>query len=431
VTTRRWIALVIAAVVVVGGAAGGVLWWSSSKQQPQTRPAPATPVAMSVANVPDKLTIGVILTLSSEPGEGEDWKAAANGAQVAAQRLAMGGTHVKLKTVDDKGTTDGARKAVKQLVAAHVAGIVVASEGPHLKGAVEAAQRSGTPLLMPYEADLDLIGDHVWATGATDQVIGTAMQAALASAKVSHPLLINAGDGAPDGIEPDNEITFKTGGDSDKLIKQIEAVTGAKHNSVDSIVVSGPATQLAAVERALQGAQPNLPVFFTPDATSPAFSDALLEADASLSSNLNTVGVDDSDAVALRTDTNGRAMASFLAAVRLVAQDGDEKTLPGDQTFATAADQADPASHDAVIALVHAAAAAQSTAPSDVAAALQHLRLDHTQGLAGPALDFTHPAALDERAVVALRSSDQDLGLRPQSQDSQPRLIWFAGPVTK
>lgn len=430
-TRRRWIALVIAAVVVIAGAGGGVIWWQTRETKPQTQPAPATPVAISVKDAPDKLTIGVIVTLSSRPGEGADWKYAAEGAQVAVERLAMGGVQVKLKTVDDKGTSDGARKAVQQLAAAGVSGIVVASEGSHLDGAVEAAKEAGVPLLMPYATDPELLGDLAWATGPNGRAIGDALKASMASYKVSHPLVIDAGGGVPDGIKGTDELTFNTGDDGDGLLKKIQAVTTAKHSKIDSIVVSGPATQLATVERSLQGGKLDLPVLFTPDATSPAFSDALLKAGGSLSSNLNTVGADDGDAVALRSDADGRAMSSYLTAVRLLAGDDGHTTLMGDQPFAAAADAADAPSHDAVIALVRAAAAAKSGQPSDVATALKQLRLDHDQDLAGPALDFSQASALDPKAVVALRSSDQDLGLRPQNDSSNPRLIWFAASAAK
>lgn len=431
-TKRLWIPLVIAVIVLVGGGMGGLLWWQGQARKPPTQPAPAAQVAISVPDAPKTMTIGVIVTLSSHPGQGADWKYAAEGAQVAVQRLSMGGVHVKLKTVDDKGTSDGATKAVKQLAADHVSGIVVASEGSHLDAAVKAANKAGVPLLMPYESDPQLTGKLAWATGPTDPAIGQALESSMVADQVSQALVIDAGFGVPEGLNPADTITFKAGGDANALLKKVQTVTH-KDSDLDAIVVSGPATQLAAVERSLQGGRLDLPVLFTPDATSPAFSDALVKAGGSLSSNLDTVGADDSDAVALRGDADGRAMSSYLSALGMLAGDDGHMTLMGDQPFSDAADAADPASHDAVLALVQAAAAAKSGTASDVAGALHHLKLGHDQGLAGPSLDFTRPTALDAKAVVALRSSDQDLGLRPQSQtkDAGPRLTWFAASATK
>jgi hypothetical protein len=84
-----------------------------------------------------------------------------------------------------------------------------------------------------------------------------------------------------------------------------------------------------------------------------------------------------------------------------------------------------------VIALAQAAGAAGSGTAADVAAALSGLKLSNADGLAGPTLDFSSDTVLDPQAVVALRSSDQDLGLRPQGDEARPRLIWFAAPTTK
>lgn len=420
-------ALVTAVVVVLAGIAG-VVWWRSEHQAPKTQPAPADQVAVAVPHAPKKLTIGVIVTLSSKPGQGSEWKYAAEGAQVAAKRLSMGGVDVTLKTVDDKGTTAGAGKAVEKLAKDDVTGIVVASEGSHLKGAVAAAEQAGLPLLLPYESDPSLLGDHDWATGPTAETIGATLADAIRAADLSRPLVINAGGGVPDGVQAADELPYKSGDDTDKLIKTVRKLSGAGD---DCVIISGPATVQATVVQALQGGGISLPVYLTPDATSPAFTSALVTAGGTLSTTLNSVGPDWDDAASLRSDDAGRAMASFLAAVRLQAADDQQQSLMGDQPFADIADQADVRSHDAVIALARAAGAAGSGTAADVAAALSGLTLSNADGLAGPTLDFSSDTVLDPQAVVALRSSDQDLGLRPQGDEARPRLIWFAAPTTK
>jgi hypothetical protein len=341
----------------------------------------------------------------------------------------MGGVHVQLKTVDDKGTQDGARQAVEQLAKDGVSGVVVASSGSHLRGAVAAAKDAGLPLLLPYESDPDLLADLTWSTGPTDETIGATLAEALTAAKLSRPLVIDAGGGVPAGVQAADELSYKSGDDTAKLVKTVRKWTAGSGD--DSVVVSGPASLQATVVQALQGGNVPLPVFLTPEATSPAFTAALVSAGGSLSTSLNSVGPDWDDAAALRSDNAGRAMSSFLTAVRLEADDDQQTSLMGDQPFAAVADDADARSHDAVIALARAAGAAKSGAATDVAAAIPHLKLDHGAGLAGPALNFTSNTALDPQAVVALRSSNQDLGLRPQADEAQPRLIWFAAPTIR
>lgn len=423
---RRWIALGVALVLILGGGAG-IFWWQTRTATPQTTPAPAQPVALAVPDAPAEVKLGVLVTLASRPGEGSEWKYAAEGAQVAAQRLSMGGVKVQLETVDDKGSEAGARRAVEQLAELGVSGIVAASQGSHLSGAVKAAQDAGLPLLLPYETDPELLGKLVWATGPQESAIGKALQKSLSTDQLKRTLLIDVGGGTPTGVQPAGKISFSPGDDAKKLIKEVTARTDGK-NKIDSILISGPAAQQAAVVQALQGADLTPSILLTPDATSPAFTEALVEAGGSLSTSLASVGPNADDAAALGSDDAGKAMSAFLSATRLQAGDPEQTTLLGDQPFSAVAASADARSHDAVIALTYGAAALAAGTSTDPMGAMASLQLDHSHGLAGPALDFSRSAALAPDAVIALRSSDQDLGLRPRTDEAAPRLIWFAAP---
>ncbi len=425
-TTRRWIALGVAVVLVLAGA-GGFLWWRNQSQAQQIQPAAAQPVAITVPDAPAEVKIGVLVTVASKPGEGSEWKYAAEGAQVAAQRLTMSGLKVQLETVDDKGSETGARRAVEQLADLGVSGIVAASQGSHLRGAVAAAQGVGLPILLPYEPSPKLLGQLSWATGPQKSAIGAALSRSLSSEKLKRTLLIDVGGGTPDSVKPAGKITFSPDDDAKKLIKDVIALSQGK-KKIDSILISGPAAQQAAVVQALQGADLTQPVFLTPDATSPAFTAALVDAGGSLSSSLATVGPDADDAAALGSDASGKAMSAFLSATRLLAGDEKKTTLLGDQAFAKVAGAADVRSHDAVVALAYGAAALAAGKSTDPQAAIAGLKLDNSTGLAGPTLDFSHSAAFAADAVVPLRSSDQDLGLRPRTDEATPRLIWFAAP---
>ena len=124
-------------------------------------------------------------------------------------------------------------------------------------------------------------------------------------------------------------------------------------------------------------------------------------------------------------------MSAFLSAVRNTAADGDQKNLTGDQPFSSVAQVADSRSHDAVLALVQAAAAAKSADPAKISDAFASLTLTQDDGLAGPALDFGQSTALDPQSVHSLRSSNQDLGFRPTTENADPRLVWFSDPSAK
>ncbi len=416
---RRSVALIAAGAAVVLVAAGFTTW--SLTRPTEAQAVGSVPVAIS-APVPDDLTIGVIVSLSSAPGEGAEWKDAANGAVVAARRLALGGHPVTVRAVDDKGTVDGARAAAQQLVDDGVSGIVVATSGSHVSGAVEVARTAGVPAVLPYATDGSLAGDGVWLTGPTTDAIGAALPAALKGA--SSVLLVDAGYGTPTGLSPAAVVPFSAGGDVEAFRAAVAAARGSR--PLDAVLVNGPATTQASVVQLLQSEDADLPIVVTPEATSPAFSEALVSAGGTLSTELTTVGAGWSDTVALSSDADGRAMSAFLAGVRVVADDSTATTLFEDRSFASVAGLADSRSHDAAVLLALAAASANSTTPSTVASALSTLSAGAGDGLAGPALDGAQSTALVP-AIAPLYSADQNLGLRPLSTDTTAPLVWFAG----
>ncbi|QHC55973.1 ABC-type branched-subunit amino acid transport system substrate-binding protein [Rathayibacter tanaceti] len=388
------------------------------------RPAPTTtvaelPVGLSCARVPEGLTFGVVVSLSSAPGEGAEWKDAANGTVAAAHRFAMGGCKVDLVAADDHGTPEGARAAVEELAGKQVSGLVLATDGAHTGAAADAARAAGIAAVLPYDSDPAAAGDGAWLTGPDTASADTALvDAAGADARV---LLVDAGGGTPAGLSPAAAVTVDPGGTADALIAAARPHLEGEQ-AAERIVVSGPAAAQATAVAALQAAGTTAPILLTPDALSPVFAPDLVEAGGTLSGDLTTVGVDSGDAVALRGDERGRAASAFLSAVRMTAEDSERTTLFGDRPFREVAAVADAASHDAVVALVRASAAAGSSAPSAVAAALNGSTAGSVEGLAGPPLDFGAATAIDA-PVVALHASPQDLGLRP----ADPPLLWFAG----
>ena len=105
------------------------------------------------------------MTLTGAPGEGAEWRDAAQGAVVAARRFALGGTKVTLVAVNDKGTSDGATTAVKTLAGRNVAAIVVATTGAHVTAGLTQAAADKIPVLMPYDQGAAGAAGQVWSTG--------------------------------------------------------------------------------------------------------------------------------------------------------------------------------------------------------------------------------------------------------------------------
>jgi len=389
---------------------------------PQTGLAPPVPVDLE-ADLPGPLTIGVEVTLAGAPGEGAEWRDAAEGAVVAARRFGLGGTKVTLVAVNDKGTAAGATSAVKQLAGDDVAAIVVATSGAHVAGALAEAATDQIPVLLPYDLGAGGAAGQAWSTGPGRQATDARLVALMADRHLDAPLLVDAGGGPVTGLTTREVQQFVAGGDAAVLAQGVARRQRQLDTAVDSIVVSGAPELQAIVVAALQGTNVDVPILLTPQAVSPAFPVALADDGGSLAGQLLSVGLDDGDAKALEATDSGRALAAYFSGLQLTARDPATKDLLGDRPFAEVAADADVSSHDAVVAVVRAAAVAKSTEPAKVAAALSSLRLGTPDGIAGPPLDLSSPDALADDAVVPLAATPVSPGLRPASD--QPALFWF------
>jgi len=393
-----------------------------SVSPPPTGLAQPVPVELR-ADLPGQLTIGVEVTLTGAPGEGAEWRDAAQGAVVAARRFALGGTKITLVPMNDRGTSDGAASAVKALAGRDVAAIVVATTGSHVAAGLAEAAADDIPVLVPYDLGAAGAAGQVWSTGPGRRATDARLVATMADRGLDATLLVDAGGGPVTGLTPREEQTYTAGGDAAALAQGVARRQRQLDTRVDSIVVSGAPELQAAVVAALQGADVDVPVLLTAQALSPAFPPALAAAGGSLSGQLLSVGLDDGDATALEATGAGRALAAYFSALQLTASDPGTKDLFGDRAFAEVAAAADVSSHDAVVAVVRAAALAKSTAPAEVGQALPGLRVGAADGVAGPALDFTSTEAVGEDAVVPLASTAVSPGVRPPSET--PSLYWF------
>lgn len=400
----------------------------TSSEEPEEAGRPVSPPAVELApdGAPETMSVGVVVSLTSAPDEGSQWHAAAEGAQVAAYRYGLGDVEVSLVPRDDQGTADGAEEAVGDLVDEGVSGIVMATEGDHVTGAVESAAEAGVPVLLPYAGEQTDLPEGAWSTGADAGQVAATLATALETAGVGRPVVVDAG-GATVDLDEAASLRLRPGDDALALARRVARISRSAADA-DSVVVTGPAAAQAQVVQGLQERNVTLPVFLGDDAVSPDFAQTLGRSGGSLAVPLTTAGLDTDDVAALAPDDGGAAVSAWLAALRVTAEDGDVTTLFDEEDFETVAGSADARSHDAVVALVSAAVAAGSTEPAEVRDALAGLTLDTGDGLAGPALDFSSPAAVPSDSVVPLQATTQDPGLRPVDVAGVPRLYWFESP---
>ena len=252
------------------------------------------------------------------------------------------------------------------------------------------------------------------------------MTTALKQAEADAPFVIDAGGRLPSTVSPAKSCAFADGSDTRPMTDALSAA--AAEQSVDSVVVAGDAHAQATVVQAIEGTGSALPIILTSQALSSVFPASLIKAGGSLSGNMRTVGVADSDPMALAIGERAEGLSAFLGAIRFMVDDSERTDLFGAEAFgASSARSADPAAHDAVVALVRAAGAAGSGQPDRVAGALASLSLASGDGIAGAGLTFSGQTALDPSSVVALTATSQDPGLRTLPGGGiQPDLFWFA-----
>jgi len=420
---QRLLLGVAASAVLVAGSA------CTSEETPEETGKAVSPpaVELSPEGVPDEgVSIGVVVSLTSAPGEGAQWNEAAEGARVAAYRYGLGDVEVRIEPRDDQGTAEGAETAVRELADEGVSGIVMATEGSHVTDALAAASELGVPVLLPYADTLTTLPEGVWTTGADAQQVSTTLAAALDDLGASRPAVVDAG-GAPLDVDEAGTVRLRTGGNPKAAVAKVARLSRSAARA-DSVVVTGPAELQAQVVLAMQERDLSLPAFLTSDAVSPAFGAALDESGASLASPLTTAGLDTDDVAALEPGSEGAALSAYLAGLRATAEDGEVTDFFDNEKFETVAAAADARSHDAVVALVTAVADAASADPKAVRDALTGLTPDQGDGLAGPPLDFSAPSAVSGDAVVPLQATTQDPGLRPVDLSGPPRLYWFETP---
>lgn len=379
-------------------------------------------VDISVKGV-DAMTLGLMVSSTSDRGEGSDYTGPSAGAELASYRLKLGGAKVELVVVDDRGSADEAETGMQELIDQGVSGIVLATSGKHVVPALTAASDAGIPVVAPYLRTTETLPAGVYVTGPSETAITDALTRAMEADEVTKPVTLTADDVPVPAVGAGAPLPL-TGAGLEDLVEDI--ATSVEDEQVDSVVISASATNQAAAVAALQGAVPDVPVYLTPEATTPTFATTLRNGNGTPAGRFVSVGSPASDSSTLDSSDEADSAAAYFAALRLGAADETFTSALDDAPFAGVAGAADLPSHDAVVSLVRAAAKAKSTDPAEVGAALEGLKVGVKQHLAGPALDFSAPYALPQKAVVPLYATTQDPGVRPA--DSTPVLTWFGLP---
>lgn len=410
--SRKVIAGVLAAVTVIGLLAAFFLWPGS---EDGGVPVPPAAIPLTIDGLPDELTLGVVVSLTTDASQGAGWFSTAEGAQVATHRMELAGQSVRLVLANDKGSETGADQAVQVLAAENVAGVVAVTSGTHASRIAQAAAQFKIPVIYTNEADA--IGEGSWTLASDTTAAMATLKQAVAARHLSKTAFVDAGGARP-------EMTFAletryTG--ADQAREMVTAIDFAlQEGSIDSLMISGNARLQAEVVALMQGARIKLPIFLSPEATNPLFSSVLSERGI-LDGDFTTVGQADVDMVALDSGPRGALASAYLSALRALSDDEKAVGLDGETAFAKLAQSADAQSHDAVVALACAAAKAGSNDPAKVSAALGTLSLGGEDGLVGPDLDLRNAHA-SASVALALQATSQDPGLRGVLTH---RLYWF------
>ena len=160
----------------------------------------------------------------------------------------------------------------------------------------------------------------------------------------------------------------------------------------ECILADAAGKDTATIVIKLREAGIELPIITTNEAQNYSFYEAINDNDGySLLTEIYSVGVADNVSLAIGSGTEQQYNAAgvFNYAITLMKQDTAVTSLSVDNTFKEHGSYADLASHDALFAIVIAAANANSTNPEDIAMVLSTLVLDPESDPVSTTLDFT------------------------------------------
>jgi hypothetical protein len=407
---RAAVAALTVVIALSGVACKGASHDNQQGERARTTNQSGAPVVALKTAVKDA-KVGLIV---SSAGPGADLKDMASGAYVAAIRLndaKTGSDHVSLVVADDNGTPDGATNAVTSLVDQGVIGIVYASQGEQLLAGAATAAEKGVAVVYPY-ADDARIADQ----GATSYVAAPTI-AQVAAKLAEHvkdagkvALLRQAGaygDAGKAALTAAG-LSFV----SDTPITATDAVPGksiASANPDAVIVWADAATSLVAAD-ALSAGGFGGEMLFGDRAAVPAFAHGIA---GSLAPAVN----------------DGALSAGSWAGPDLPTAAADAFYFAREQAISSGAVAADLSvadfrSHDAVLALVHAAE--QKSDRASVLDGIKAVATPSVAGTVGAPTDFSKQLAFGAQDVALLSYSNLNDGSGRYPTDATAGGHWIA-----
>lgn len=381
--------------------------------------AVTVPVELKASGTTKGSSIGMILTIGNEAAEGSQWNQAASGAQVASERFARGGADIKLVTEDDKGTDDGAKQAVQALAEKNVSGIIVATSGPHVQAAIDAASTLKIPVILPYS---QAVGDS-WSLQPSSSAVTDKVRSA--TSKTSRVIRLDQQGFVGIDTPAENTITVTAETDTNQLAQNLAKQTKDAAKSY-AIVINADAYLQGRLMHSIQSNAVNAQVYLSFEATSPAFSQALMKDQQVSTIDAQSPGIATGDSVALRPDGQGRSMSAYLQTVKILSDSDQGTNALGDQKFKDVAGAADSRAHDAFVALVRAMEKADSQDSQKVHDAMSTMTLSASDGITGPAYNFAQQQVPQESSTTMLSATIGDIEMRGSATDTTPIVVWFA-----
>lgn len=413
---RRKLAL-SALVILVALIATSVFIAQYYSSNASGNPHKPSSVPITIDNVPQDLKIGVVETLSMDGSEGGGWSEAGQGVLVASYRLSLADTDVDLRVVNDYGTSDGATKAISDLKSQSVSGVIALTSGSHARILAEEAHKAGLPIIFPYEGNLPQ-QSGVWSFAA-DTGDNSWVNNTVKNVGAHRPVVITTDGASKWNGEAALTLSYSMGQDDTSFVEEL--LTAFESYSFDSVVVLGNPIASAHVVSLVQATGVTYPIVVSPTCRNPLFT-STLASQGLLSADIASIGVSDADIIALESSARGSQAAAFFTALRAMSEDPNVLTLEKDRPFGDVITQTDALSHDALVALVYAAAEAKSTDPAQVASSLEDLVLESTNSVINAPLDFSHSHVLDEDNYGLVRGTSDTTGLRGVTSET---LIWF------
>ena len=383
--------------------------------KPVTNTSASGAPAVAIKTTATGTKVGLIV---SSGGPGADLKDMAAGAYVAAFRLNGASAkkdNVELIVADDNGTADGAVSAIADLASKDVVGVVYASTGEQMLAGVAKAAELGMPVVMPYADDVRLTEQGATAYMAAPSVPQVAKELADHISKAGYSkvaLVRQAGPYGDAGRAALSAAGLTFASDTPITGDEIPGKAIAAGNP-DAVIVWAEAAPAVAVADSLSSAGSSAAMLFSDRAAVPAFGHSVV------SSLAPAVG---DGAVSVGSwagpDTPTAAVDAFFLAKDKAVSSG-----------ATTADlsSADFRSHDAVLAIV--AAAAQSHSRAGVLDALKQVATNDLAGHVGAPLDFSSQQALkdDDVALLSYSTIDDGSGRYPSVETAGGHWLAVAG----